>query len=44
MEDSILNPIDRVTDEILYLQAVQTRVESQYDTSVGYIGEFFVDN
>ena len=44
MEDSIFNPIDKVTDEISYLQVVSTRVESQYDTSVGYFAEFYIDN
>ena len=44
MEDSIFNPIDKVTDEISYLQVVSTRVESQYDKSVGYFAEFYIDN
>ena len=44
MEDSIFNPFETVTDSFSYLQSVQTRVESQYDTNVGYIAEFFIDN
>ena len=44
MHDSIFNPVEQVTDEMKYLEVVSTRVESQFDTSVGYFAEFYIDN